>query len=712
MSEEETYANLDNLSKKRSRFRKPFKIYENFRNVYKGVQLQKNRSDDDKNMDSLPHATNSSTCPSSLESLMETRSASENIREVNNVSSDGDSSTDDSGIDSICCSNNSNRDKTSPDKTCPDEKSGSSEESSGNFNSTNVWTTTDLTREKICKVQETIRKLEHRQLAHKVRGSKLNKKPSIRISRQDQQSLVKYEAKNLAELNKLLNDTGKLLSRNSNLRASMSISTKRPTNNNNGSMSLGTATITIPTPKLARKANNNNNLKLPKKEVHFERAKPNLVNRRSMRLAPKTVANLASKFENKKSSSTSLTATAEISQEKEPIVADCDYSALGVSKKLGERKNVTNNPELRLVTKSTDISKIIRGLNKLEEEAAKDTAVLRRSLRRAALEAIRNGNNNNKNNELCIQESENDAARTQKNVSSSKVVTSLESELVSDSNLTTEVDPNKSNENRRENLWNADVFHSSEQVLEECLKSEQKQSTVAGDFNDSSQQQQSSDYYYERVGNNSTNGYDDVASNSHKYLQLGGLGNSYMDLASAVYSELGSARGDMLYDDVTNPSVHTYLSLYDKNGSEYSKSIMNDGIVKAKPAIVVEDDEDDSKIYSNSIGTGLYESIAGSILNLARDKYSDGSYNKYADTGSKLHPHEVLTYTLTKLSSSLSGPRSSDASTSSNFERSFNSSVRSDCNKSTSADEWVDIETDTDQEDTGFLGRNHLGFAR
>merc|ERR1712226_832689 len=38
-----------------------------------------------------------------------------------------------------------------------------------------------------------------------------------------------------------------------------------------------------------------------------------------------------------------------------------------------------------------DISTIISALNKLDEDAAKDTAVLRRSLRRAAIKAAREG---------------------------------------------------------------------------------------------------------------------------------------------------------------------------------------------------------------------------------------------------------------------------------------------------------------------------------
>ena len=226
---------------------------------------------------------------------------------------------------------------------------------------------------------------------------------SASLKRQDDPRVVgksaslkrQEERANLAELSRLINDTGALLSRNSNLRASLTISMKDP----NSKEPSRTATIVIPTPKQVRKFSGANNTlslmkdfalstasetkaaakeepkkttesntrvpvdkgdsseeELPPPTTAFQRhnpaRKPTQPTRRSVRLAPKTVVKLASKFDNL------------LTEDELKIQAQ-------------KQKN------LRL--KTNDISKIIQSLNKLDEEAAKDTAVLRRSLRRKAL---------------------------------------------------------------------------------------------------------------------------------------------------------------------------------------------------------------------------------------------------------------------------------------------------------------------------------------
>ena len=143
------------------------------------------------------------------------------------------------------------------------------------------------------------------------------------------------------------------------------------------------------------------------------------------------------------------------------------------------------------------------------------------------------------------------------------------------------------------------------------------------------------------------------------------------------------------------------------------------GIVTAKPAIVLEDQSDSLCFFnqeSSNLGTGLYESIAGSLLNLAcnragleQEVEQENLYAVCRRKGEKEKNEEddndMLTYTVAKLaevttrtdSSKLLMPSTSSCSSeSSAFVRSVNSSVRT-----TSGDEdgWVDIDTDTDYED-------------
>jgi len=266
-------------------------------------------------------------------------------------------------------------------------------------------------------------------------------------------------------------------------------------------------------------------------------------------------------------------------------------------------------------------------------------------------------------------------------------------------------------------------------------------------------------------GKSSTSGegsiyqYDDVGARSLRYLDLEhgkGLNHSYMDLAGS--SHYGS-RGSMLsaYDDVKPPSVHTYLSLSNRSSSTDTvntlvmtrRSVSEDNLsllrydpvetsslVTARPAIVREDQLDSlsyiyddvgsASLYNSHDGPGLYESIAGSILNLARNKmgfdaasvenlYASLTKNTGAgasnnssvtDTGAGASdgdgesisipgPHEVLTYTLAKWSAahwSETRPLSSARSSNRSSER---KSVISD-----KSDEWIDLEDDDEYENS------------
>ena len=241
--------------------------------------------------------------------------------------------------------------------------------------------------------------------------------------------------------------------------------------------------------------------------------------------------------------------------------------------------------------------------------------------------------------------------------------------------------------------------------------------------------------------------YETVGPRSLRYLDLVG----YTDGKKALnhsYADLSGSRGSMTsaYDDVKPPSVHTYLSVANKMGSseqvnQLRRSASEDNLslrydpvdisilVTARPAIVREDQLDSlsyvyddvgsASYYGGQDGPGLYESIAGSILNLARNKIGfdvASVENLYASltktsagSGSKsgatsVHqdeelaapgPHEVLSYTLAKWSAAhwnetrhLSSARSSNRSS----ER---KSIISD-----KSDEWIDLEDEDDYENS------------
>ena len=118
----------------------------------------------------------------------------------------------------------------------------------------------------------------------------------------------------------------------------------------------------------------------------------------------------------------------------------------------------------------------------------------------------------------------------------------------------------------------------------------------------------------------------------------------------------------------------------------------DNAIVTAKPAIVMEDQIDSLSYvgYDDIAGSlprglskgGLYEDIAGSLLNLARIKSGDDDLAKAAEgAAAGSDPDEMLSYTLAKLS-----------------EASNNNSSAADSGDK-SSDEWVDLDDDEEETD-------------
>jgi hypothetical protein len=257
------------------------------------------------------------------------------------------------------------------------------------------------------------------------------------------------------------------------------------------------------------------------------------------------------------------------------------------------------------------------------------------------------------------------------------------------------------------------------------------------------------------VSSDIADGYEDVAAKSLHYLDLDGYGDSRKG-ASHAYADLTSSRASVCtaYDDVNPPSEHTHVDhkgdpthALRRSASEDNLSLRYDPVdvsilVTARPAIVREDQLDSlsyvyddvggNSFYGGADGPGLYESIAGSILNLARNKmgfdaasvenlYASLTKNASAEAGGKSGhsdedsdslatsgPHEVLSYTLAKWSQahwSETRPASSARSSNRSSER---KSVISD-----KSDEWIDLEDDDEytNQDSAATPLTH-NFAR
>ena len=221
--------------------------------------------------------------------------------------------------------------------------------------------------------------------------------------------------------------------------------------------------------------------------------------------------------------------------------------------------------------------------------------------------------------------------------------------------------------------------------------------------------------------------YDDVGVPNYQligdYNKNDPLNHSYMDITSARYLEIGGTRKSTIsslgsYDDIRAPDLPTssriYLSAdnlslvqYDDikarerlddeamclEEDEEEEELHSSALVTATPCVVLEEQMDSLSYVYDDIGRreeveeeggemGLYESIAGSLLNLARAGTSD---SEDFSLGRRLsrdvrEPHEVVSYSLGDL------------------DESFRGSSRSSCTierKSVTSEssEWVDIET-------------------
>ena len=162
----------------------------------------------------------------------------------------------------------------------------------------------------------------------------------------------------------------------------------------------------------------------------------------------------------------------------------------------------------------------------------------------------------------------------------------------------------------------------------------------------------------------------------------------YFEAVNEIYAEIGGG-GGVYKRDLSSSASSTSESSDDGDSEE------GNAIVTAKPAIVLEDQIDSLSYvgYDDIAGNvrsglsrgGLYEDIAGSILNLARMKSggaADGGSSediaKAAAEGD--NPDEMLSYTLAKLS-----------------EASNNNSA-ADCGDK-SSDEWVDLDDEEEETD-------------
>ena len=155
--------------------------------------------------------------------------------------------------------------------------------------------------------------------------------------------------------------------------------------------------------------------------------------------------------------------------------------------------------------------------------------------------------------------------------------------------------------------------------------------------------------------------YDDVGAINYQMIgnyRKEPLNHSYMDIGSARYLEIGSRKSIASslgsYDDIRSPNLlqaptssRIYLSAdnlslvqYDdikNNQEEEEEELHNSALVTATPCMVLEEQLDSLSYVYDDIGRteksdghlgreelcgdlGLYESIAGSLLNLARSK--------------------------------------------------------------------------------------------
>ena len=171
--------------------------------------------------------------------------------------------------------------------------------------------------------------------------------------------------------------------------------------------------------------------------------------------------------------------------------------------------------------------------------------------------------------------------------------------------------------------------------------------------------------------------YDDVGVSNYQVIGDYNKNHSYMDITSARYLEIGG-RSSLLgsYDDIRSPessSSRIYLSADNLSLVQYDdikarekvddeamcleeddeEELHSSALVTATPCVVLEEQTDSLNYVYDDIGrreeeVGLYESIAGSLLNLARAGVSEDTED-FA-LGQRLarnmrEPREVVSYT-------------------------------------------------------------------
>lgn len=183
--------------------------------------------------------------------------------------------------------------------------------------------------------------------------------------------------------------------------------------------------------------------------------------------------------------------------------------------------------------------------------------------------------------------------------------------------------------------------------------------------------------------------YDDVGVPNYQvigdYNKNDPLNHSYMDITSARYLEIGGRKSTISslgsYDDIRAPelpsSSRIYLSADNLSLVQYDdikarervddeamcleedeeEELHSSALVTATPCVVLEEQTDSLSYVYDDIGrreeeeeVGLYESIAGSLLNLARAGTSSDSED-FSLGGRRLsrgirEPHEVVSYSL------------------------------------------------------------------
>ena len=281
------------------RFKKPFKIYENFRNVYKGVQRKKGHLSQCYEVAEVAAASASSVVQivpiipegNSLDSFLTNTSSSDDEPSKTRKISDGNT-TDDSGIDSIC----------SPEPSCSRNEliacskiSGAAKQEAGVWKGGTVKavaTTFEKPEDPVYSKVDVQKKRKVQPVVQVVDGIDIGE--GSQVGR-------KVHVSGISDLTALLNNTSALLNRHACLRASLKISVKKN--------SKHTVALPIPddTPLDDAPTEEDYPSLADLEETPFVRHNPNrrpvsevrgdTVCRRSIRLAPRTVANLANKFD-------------------------------------------------------------------------------------------------------------------------------------------------------------------------------------------------------------------------------------------------------------------------------------------------------------------------------------------------------------------------------------------------------------------------------